>query len=288
MQAFCAHSTGDPDQLADPFTSFPAGTLMLIEQIIRHLECHTPLGTEEKEALRAAAISPKHFPSQHDVFRAGEQVTGAHIVLVGMACRYQLWNGERQILGCLVPGDIFGLRASMLGRADCAIGSLSPLQTAFLPRLTLLELTSRHPLLLRAVWITTLVEERTSHEWLLNVGRRSALERTAHLLCELFARLRSVGLAMGNSCELPLRQQDLADAVALTAVHLNRVLMTMRRQNLISLKRHCLSILDLPALQSVAGFDPYYLHPAQPERAPAPAPMRPEPARSPVSPSPLV
>lgn len=97
-------------------------------------------------------------------------------------------------------------------------------------------------------------------EWIVNVGYRTALERVAHLLCEIYWRLDAVGLAQGNSCDMPLTQQDLADALALSSVHVNRTLMALRRAGLLRLQAGRLELLDGRALQMAAGFDPYYLH----------------------------
>ena len=114
--------------------------------------------------------------------------------------------------------------------------------------------------LTRALWWSTLVEEAITHEWIVNVGHRTAFERMAHLFCEIFARLQVVGLTHENRCELPLTQTELADTLALSAVHVNRTLMDMRRAQLVTFHARQLVIHDREALQSVAGFDPGYLH----------------------------
>src|SRR5690606_16608287 len=95
---------------------------------------------------------------------------------------------------------------------------------------------------------------------LVNVGYRSAYERVAHLLCELYWRLAAVGLAQDDRCRLPLTQTELGDAVALSAVHINRTLMGMRRAGLVRMRGGTLELLDRDALQAAAGFDPGYLH----------------------------
>ena len=95
---------------------------------------------------------------------------------------------------------------------------------------------------------------------MLNVGQRTAFERIAHLVCELFLKLEAVGLTQGFRCDWPLTQADLADATGLTSVHVNRTLQQLRREGLIEIAGRKLAILNLARLQSVASFNPHYLH----------------------------
>ena len=117
-----------------------------------------------------------------------------------------------------------------------------------------------HPTLARAVWWSSFVEESIAREWIVNVGYRSAFERLSHLFCELYVRLERIGLAQNFACKLPIRQSEIADTLALSAVHVNRTLMELRRSGLLSLNNRRLVIHDLPRLQAAAGFDPAYLH----------------------------
>jgi len=118
----------------------------------------------------------------------------------------------------------------------------------------------RYPRLARAFWWSTLVDESITREWVVNVGHRTAFERMAHLFCEIFERLHTVGLTRGDTCDLPLTQAELSDALALSAVHVNRVLMEMRHNQLITLRNQQLTLHDYPALRNIAGFDARYLH----------------------------
>ena len=117
-----------------------------------------------------------------------------------------------------------------------------------------------HPRVTEAMWWDTLVSTSIQREWIVNLGQRDAFERVGHLLCELYLRLDGVGLTMGNSCELPLVQTDLADATGLSAVHVNRTLKELRAAGLIVLKGRMLHIPDLAALKAATMFNPNYLH----------------------------
>jgi CRP-like cAMP-binding protein len=143
---------------------------------------------------------------------------------------------------------------------DFAIGSLSAVQAALLPREWVLGLADRFPRLARALRWSTLVEESITREWLLNVGHRTAVERIAHFFCEVFARLHSVGLTRESSCELPLTQSDIGEALALSAVHVNRVIMDLRQNSLITFRNQQLTLHDMERLRAMAGFDARYLH----------------------------
>jgi CRP-like cAMP-binding protein len=127
-------------------------------------------------------------------------------------------------------------------------------------RQSAMDLTEKYPRLTRALWWATMVEESIARDWLINVGQRTALERLAHLLCELYTRLTAVGLAENGSCELPLTQSELADALALSTVHVNRTIRELRHAQLVSIQGRSLVIHDFKALQEVAMFDANYLH----------------------------
>lgn len=109
--------------------------------------------------------------------------------------------------------------------------------------------------------ICTLVEASTFREWTVNVGRRDARSRIAHLLCEFAYRLDMQGLSPDGGYELPMTQEQLADAAGLTPVHVNRVLQALQRDELLDRDRRMLRFIDRERLQQVADFNPRYLHP---------------------------
>ncbi len=233
---------------------------MMLDPFVKRLQQLTPLPAAETEALRELHVARRRLQLPQDLVAKGCDPQGLYIIESGFAARYTwLPNGRRQILGFLLPGDFAGLRCSFYGATRWSIGALTPLEFAFIPRHLLSQLSVRLPFFFAALGHARLVEDDTTREWLLNVGTRPAVSRLAHLLCELFTRLKAVGLATANGCNLPLRQADLADALALTPVHVNRVLMAMRRQGLISLYRQQLVLADFPAVRGLAGFESDYL-----------------------------
>lgn len=110
------------------------------------------------------------------------------------------------------------------------------------------------------MYVSQLVDEGTMRAWITSMGRRTSVERVAHLMCELFIRARNIGLKTDPVFDLPLSQLLLADSLGMTAVHLNRVLKDLREENVMTLKRGCLSIIDIAKLIRIAGFDDNYLH----------------------------
>jgi CRP-like cAMP-binding protein len=147
-----------------------------------------------------------------------------------------------------------------LKRMDHSIGAIAPSRVATIAPDNVLGLMHTYPALTRALWWTTLVEEAIAREWIVNVGQRNALERMAHLFCELLYRFRAVGLNEGLSCALPLTQVDLAETLGLSSVHVNRTLQQLRRRNLITLDAGTLTIQNLPALEQLSFFNADYLH----------------------------
>ena len=191
----------------------------------------------------------------------GDRPDNVHVVLEGFACRYKILpDGERQIMAYLVPGDMCDLHVTILGEMDHNIGTLSLCTIAFLPYDVVTELTERRPIINRALWWATLVDEATLREWLVNMGRRPTDKQMAHLFCELLARLRSVGRVSGNSFDFPVTQNELGDTLGLSTVHVNRVLQQLRGDGLITLTEKTLTIIDPERLEEFAEFTPNYLH----------------------------
>ncbi len=139
---------------------------------------------------------------------------------------------------------------------DHNVATLTQVKVASIPHAILLEWMRNHPHFARLLWRDTLIDASIFREWVLNVGRRSAIERIAHLLCEMVTRLRAVGL----ECDLPITQAKLADATGLSAVHVNRTVQELQGDGLIELSGKTVAMLDWERLKRTAGFDPGYLH----------------------------
>ena len=233
----------------------------MMNPLLRKLGNFTVLAEDESKALDDACQTVRDLGAREDVITQGDRTGGVKLILEGFACRYKsLEDGRRQIVSYFVPGDLCDLRVFILKRMDHSIGTISPCKVATISPDDVLRLTHNYPNLTRALWWSTLVEEAILREWIVNVGQRNALERMAHLFCELLYRFRAVGLNQGLSCTLPLTQVELAETLGLSSVHVNRTLQELRRQQLISLDGGTLTIQNLAALEEVSFFNAEYLH----------------------------
>lgn len=230
--------------------------------LIAKLEHFTRLSADDKRALEnIPGRNVRRLGAREDIIREGDRPDHVNLILSGWACRYKvLEDGRRQITAYFVPGDLCDLRIFILRQMDHSIGTLSAASVAEIPRNQIVELTDTHSRVSQALWWSSMVSEATEREWIVSLGQRTAFERLAHLFCELFVRLRCVGLTNGNSCDLPLKQSDLAETAGLSTVHVNRVLQELRGEGLIVLRGGTLTIPDLDRLQKVALFTPHYLH----------------------------
>ena len=191
----------------------------------------------------------------------GASVSQSTLLIEGLIARYKdLTDGQRQIMEIHVAGDFTDLHGFLLKRLDHNIGTLTPATVGFVPHETLARITQDEPHLARMLWLSTLMDAAIQREHILSIGRRPALARIAHLMCELCVRLEVIGLAEGRRFALPLTQLDLADAVGLTSIHVNRMLRQLREQKLMTFRGSQVEIHDWERLQRAADFDPSYLH----------------------------
>jgi CRP-like cAMP-binding protein len=232
--------------------------------LIAKLETLVPLSEVDRNTLRRLCGSVREIPARSDIISEGDRPEYVHVMLSGWAARYKILpNGSRQITAFLIPGDFCDLHVTILKEMDHGILALTPATVAYIPHQVMQDLPRHRPELARALWWATLVDEAVLREWIVNIGRRDAYQGVAHLLCELHARMRNVGLVDEGRFSLPVTQEELADALGLTPVHVNRVLQRLRAGGLITLQDRVLTLEDPAALRKAAGFDPGYLHARQ-------------------------
>ncbi|GHB01723.1 Crp/Fnr family transcriptional regulator [Modicisalibacter luteus] len=229
--------------------------------MIRKLESIFTLSDEEKQALRDLPIQVISLKDDQDIVRIGDRPSQCCLVLEGFTCVYKLTSeGKRQIMALHVPGDIPDLQSLHLKVMDNSIASISPCTVGFIQHEDLRRVCEHYPRLTAAFWRETLVDASIFREWLLNIGRREAYTRMAHLLCEFLMRLEAVGLVEDGFFDLPITQAELADVIGTSSVHVNRVLQALRADGLIQTKRTQVTIPDWEKLTVAGEFDPLYLH----------------------------
>jgi CRP-like cAMP-binding protein len=195
------------------------------------------------------------------VIREGDRPHECCLLVEGIMCRHKSTpEGRRQIFSFHIAGDIPDLQSLQLKTMDHTLSTVSASRLAFIPHEDLLRLLHQHPRLSDVFWRDTLIDAAVFREWMLGIGRRPALNRCAHLLCELIVRMRAMGLTEDHAVELPLTQAELADALGLSIVHVNRTLQDLRRRGLIELGGGKLIVTDWEELKRTGEFEPLYLH----------------------------
>jgi len=266
-----------------------------IEILVRKLEQFGKLSSSERQILENLHFDVQQVDVHQDLGRDGQRSLHCLLLLNGMVCRYRVMqDGQRQIMSFHFPGDILDLSGLLLGRLDHGIGTLTPVEVAPIAHATLRGWIEHHPGLGRRLWqdilrprenpetshlrnavdirvdspvdfrvLTwteyTLADAAVFREWMVNISRRPASARVAHLLCEMVTRMRDAGLVQDHP-SLPIAAAELADSTGLSVVHVNRVLQELRTRRLVESRGKTLAVLDWDGLKHAGGFDPDYLH----------------------------
>jgi CRP-like cAMP-binding protein len=213
----------------------------------------------DRIALRGAITGVGHFAPGECIHEQGDTPQGILILYEGVARAVRiLGDGGQQILALFVPGDVLDCQPVAAPSAVrlCAVTVAS---VAKISRPALDELLRKYPSVGHALWRETARHAAIQQEWLVSVGRQNAYARLAHFICEISLRFRASGLADAESCPFPLTQCDIADALGISSVHVNRMLQRLRGERLLALSRGSLHIIDHDGLYRAAGFDPSYL-----------------------------
>jgi CRP-like cAMP-binding protein len=229
--------------------------------LARKLAHFVPLAEADLHILDRLLQPDERFEADQDIVAEGQVPRSVFVLKEGMACRYRILpDGRRQIMTFLLPGDLCDLHVFLFKAMDHSIGTLTPVRVAAIAQTDVLDMTVRHPRISVGLWWSTMQEEAMLRERIVSLGRRDGRGRVAYLLCELVWRQQAVGQGRNDTIALPLTQSELADALGLTAVHINRVLQDLRQQKLLTLEQRRLVLLDIDALARIAEFNADYLH----------------------------
>lgn len=229
--------------------------------LFRRWKRRLPLSAADEAAVTNLNWARKQYQRDAYLAREGEHVTVCTVLLQGFAYRQKiLSDGSRQIISFHIPGEFLDVQNCLLEVADHNVQALTRCLVAVVSKELLLQVMSDRPAVRQAIWLDSLLDASVFREWVVNVGRRDARQRIAHLLCELALRLKAAGLGEGPLFDFPLTQEQIADATGLTAVHTNRTLQALRRAGLINLTASKLTILDWDALAEAGDFSERYLH----------------------------
>jgi CRP-like cAMP-binding protein len=229
--------------------------------LLRQLELHSDLPDQDRKLILGLPYRLRLLDAGSYLVREGDRPTTCMVLATGYAFRQKVTGeGSRQILAVCIPGDAIDLQNMFLDVSDHSVQLLTQAKVADVPREALQDLVLKRPAIGTAIIQLTLVEASILREWVVNIGRRDARERIAHILCEFAVRLESRGLITDHGFELPMTQEQLADATGLTSVHVNRVLKSLEADGLISRKRRNIHYKDWRALQDAGDFSRRYLH----------------------------
>jgi CRP-like cAMP-binding protein len=232
-----------------------------LDLLVRTLELRTPLSQEDRQAVLGLSHELRTVESGSYIVREGEPPTRCGVLVSGFAYRQKITAaGIRQIIAIHMAGEAVDFQNLFLNVADHNVQMLTRGDVAFVPRKELQALARSRPVVGEAIFVKTLVEASIFREWVVNVGRRPARERIAHILCELGIRMEAMGLVKEYAYELPMTQEELGDAVGLTPVHVNRTLKALAAEGLIERDRRSISFPDWKKMRQAGEFNERYLH----------------------------
>jgi CRP-like cAMP-binding protein len=232
-----------------------------LELMLRNLELRSSLSEEDRRAVLDLPYTLRRLEPSTYTLREADAPTACGVLVSGFAYRQKLaGDGSRQIVALLLPGDAVDLQSLFVDIADHNVQMLTAGEVAFVPRSDLQNLARSRAAIGHAILVKILVEASIGREWVLNVGRRNSQSRLAHLLCEFAIRLDAESLDDEYRYELPMTQEQLADALGLTPVHVNRTLKALEADGLIVRSKRTVSFPDWRRMREAADFNQRYLH----------------------------
>ena len=231
----------------------------MITPLIRKLETFGPLSDQAKVRLSSLVARFSNHAAREDIVRESEARSDLRILVDGVACRYKLVDGGRQaILGFLLPGDV-DLADGSMDRFDHTIGTITPCRVVHVARSAMELAIQDHPEIGRALRRMSGVEEATLRVWLANMGQCTADKQAAHLFCELRARMAATGLGGEDWFHNPFTQEQLANVLGISAVHMNRVMQQLREMKLVYADGRVIRFPDVAKIEDFADFSVSYL-----------------------------
>ncbi|WP_347270920.1 Crp/Fnr family transcriptional regulator [Rhizorhabdus histidinilytica] len=237
-----------------------AGATPWADRLLMKLRRRDDVDADEEAALRAIIQPPQYYPARRVIIEEGEPLERSALLVEGLLARFKdMRDGQQQISELHVAGDFADLHSLTLKRLDHGILALTACRISWVAHEALVPVIERFPHLGRLLWFSTNLDAAIHRAWTVSLGRRDAVARLAHLLCELQVRLEIVGLADPTGYPLALTQNDLANCLGLTSVHVNRVLRELRERELVTFRGGHVTIADRAGLCDLAEFSADYL-----------------------------
>lgn len=230
------------------------------------IQRHTRLTDEERAAFLNLAGEAYSVAADTDMVRRGDPIDSTCLVVEGLLARIvDTQSGHRQIAALYVPGDMPDVHAAMMTTATATLHAVSATRVARMQRNDIDALLQKYPVLVEALWRETIIDSIIAMEWTANVGQRQAKSRLAHLFAEMAVRFGRV-TANRFRYQLPMTQENLAEATGMTPVHVNRTLQALRANNLLDLSGGWVEVQNWSGLVALAEFDDSYLKHDRPLR----------------------
>lgn len=217
------------------------------------------LSPDDRELLKALRVTERTLEHREPLSREGDAATQCAVVHAGFLASSKIVFDREQILAFHVPGDFPDLQNLYVTDSDHGIISIGTSRVGLISHSEMKDMLAASPMLAGVFWRETMIEATILREWLCNVAARDALASIAHLICEIAIRMDAVGLVTDHSFQLPLTQQDLANATGISLVHVNRTLQELRKRRLFRWESRRVTLLDFEELKRIAQFEPDYL-----------------------------
>jgi CRP-like cAMP-binding protein len=229
-------------------------------RLLAKLERFNSLSSEDRRLIAELPLTVVNFAANQPVYRHGDAPPCCNLVLNGFLYSGKLIGpSRRQITSLHIPGDVAGLQSLHLPYLEHNLYALGPAVVALLPHSAVKYLLDSSQALNHAFWRETFVETTILREWVANLGRREALARVAHLVCEIAVRLQAVNLARNSCFSIAWTQMDVADACGISGVHANRVVQELRHLGLVDWDSRLVKIRDWEGLVRTGEFSDDYL-----------------------------
>jgi CRP-like cAMP-binding protein len=237
-----------------------SSTQRSLQLFLDMLLLHSKLSSAEQKIVLDLPGKPARIRNRVDIVSPGEVVDHACLVASGLVARFdQMRNGHRQTTALHIPGEMCDLHSVVQPKASWSITALTDASVVFVPHKFLWDAALRNPNLAVAFWRDGMAQSAILGKWVGNLGRKNATARVAHLICEMGLRNEAAGLGTRSNFDLPMTQEQLADAVGVTPVHVNRTLQVLRKDAGLTFKRPRVGVEDWTHLAELAEFDPDFL-----------------------------
>ena len=238
----------------------PMSRRPLTHDVLRN-RTQSDLTPHERDVLEGAVTETRVLPPGNIAVRQGHEVDFSTLLVEGLMTRHvDSIDGRRHLVGIHFPGDFVDLHAYALKKLDHDVGALTEVTVAIVPHRALERIQVEFAHLTRRLWFLTMLDAALHRQWVFRLASLNAIERVAHFLCEVNARMLAIGASDGRRFALPMTQVDIGEVCSLTNVHVNRVLRELREQGICSVRTSNVEIHDLPRLAGIGQFRPDYLY----------------------------